>query len=598
MNAITPTHAARALHHPASYSAHWLHGPDRAYRETNCYTDVIIELLHSRGLDPLAGLGHLVRTDFEGDQFTFFKMPPSDMETLYGLDVHEMQPVGALPDQIALQLEHGRTMLVELDSFYLPDTASTDYRRNHVKSTVAIEAIDRAGERLHYFHNVGLHELSGERLSRDFRARWPSAADASALSRGRPVRCRRPLRGEALKRAARECLAFHLARRPSDNPFERFGRQLAADLPTLLERDSDAFHAYAFATVRMAGSAFDLLRAHVTWLMGEDRARSLDPIVEGCQILSFRLARRRAVRSGPRDLRNGGGVGCGDVGSRTRGPLMRIAVGGWTPGAVAFGDGVDASFATTLEASVDGILRFDGIATLATVLIDGEAVAESSSMWVPVEVPLAAGSHAIEVRCRALAPELAVSRKPRARWRQKVAYDGNLRWFRTTLNGRAPGFAPGPPVVGLWRPVWFIADEPVLRVRTRVEGDVGVVTVLTDLPEGTRVRVAGVSAVVAGGKAELRVPSPTLWWPHTHGEPHLYELTVDRHDISAARRFPDARFARRHPPRRLAAAGQRSRPVRSRCRLDPGPGRRGPIDAGSGARPRAQCGSDSGHHGL
>ena len=83
---------------------------------------------------------------------------------------------------------------------------------------------------------------------------------------------------------------------------------------------------------------------------------------------------------------------------------MRIAVGGWTPGTVAFGDDVDASFATTLEGSVDGILRFDGIATLATVLIDGKTVAESSSMWVPVEVPLAAGSHAIEVRCRALAP--------------------------------------------------------------------------------------------------------------------------------------------------------------------------------------------------
>ena len=100
------------------------------------------------------------------------------------------------------------------------------------------------------------------------------------------------------------------------------------------------------------------------------------------------------------------------------------------------------------------------------------------------------------------------------------------------MNGRAPGFAPGPPVVGLWRPVWFIADEPVLRVRTRVEGDVGVVTVLTDLSDGTRVRVAGVSAVAAGGKAELRVPSPKLWWPHTHGGPFLYELTVEGCDIT------------------------------------------------------------------
>jgi len=211
---------------------------------------------------------------------------------------------------------------------------------------------------------------------------------------------------------------------------------------------------------------------------------------------------------------------------------MRIPVEGWTPGRTALGDDSDAVFATTFEAPVDGTLRFDGIATLATVMVDGKPVAETQSMWVPVEVPLPAGRHAVEVRCRALTPDLAVPRKPRARWRQKVAYDNNLRWFRTTLNGRAPGFAPGPPIVGLWRPVWFVANEPSLSVRTRIAGNEGMVTVSTDLPDGTCVRLAGTSTVVTGGKAELKVESPTLWWPHTHGEPYLYELTVEGHDLS------------------------------------------------------------------
>lgn len=211
---------------------------------------------------------------------------------------------------------------------------------------------------------------------------------------------------------------------------------------------------------------------------------------------------------------------------------MRIAVEGWTPGPVAFGDDADATFATAFHAPVDGLLRFDGIATLATVVVDGAIVAESSSMWVPVEVPVVAGDHTIEVRCRALAPELAVPRKPRARWRQKVAADHNLRWFRTTLNGRAPGFAPGPPVVGLWRPVWFIAGEVALDVRARIEGDDGVVTVRTDIPDGARIRIGDVEAVVADGRARLRVPSPARWWPHTHGEPHLYQVTVEGYDIT------------------------------------------------------------------
>jgi hypothetical protein len=284
---------------PANYMPHALHAPDRAYRETNCYTDVLIELLHSRGLEPIAGLGHLVRTDFEGDQFTFFKMPQGDIEALYGVDIHEMQPVGALPDQIQVQLQLGRTMLVELDSFYLPDTASTDYRRNHVKSTVAVEAIDRASETLRYFHNTGLFELSGD----DYRGVFgldghPAEMLPPYLELAR-FDVREPPNGDELRSLTRERLAFHLSLRPRTNPFETFGAQLSADLPTLLEGDAETFHAYAFATVRMAGAAFDLLRAHVEWLFDSGMARTFDPIIEACQVLSFRLARRRAFDPAP-----------------------------------------------------------------------------------------------------------------------------------------------------------------------------------------------------------------------------------------------------------------------------------------------------------
>jgi hypothetical protein len=284
---------------PATYVPHALHAPDRAYRETNCYTDVLIELLHSRGFEPVAGLGHLVRTDFEGDQFTFFKMPQGDIETLYGIDIHEMQPVGALPDQIEEQLGRGRTMLVELDSFYLPDTSATDYRRNHVKSTVALEAIDQAAETMRYFHKTGLHELSGE----DYRGAFgldgrpeqmlPPYLEIARFDAGKP------LTNGALHSAARERLSFHLDRRPSRNPFQVFGAQLGEDLPKLVDGNAQDFHAYAFATVRMAGAAFDLLRAHLTWLFDEASANALDPIVDGCQVLSFRLARRKAFDPAP-----------------------------------------------------------------------------------------------------------------------------------------------------------------------------------------------------------------------------------------------------------------------------------------------------------
>lgn len=205
---------------------------------------------------------------------------------------------------------------------------------------------------------------------------------------------------------------------------------------------------------------------------------------------------------------------------------MRSRIDGWSPEPVAYGDDLGFSCATRLVAPADGEVVFDGLATLATVLVDGEVAAESESMWVPVRVPVAAGEHHVEVRCHALTPRLAEPRRPRARWRQKVAYDGNLRWFRTSLLGRAPGFAPGPPVVGLWRPAWFVADEPVLTLRPRLEGDDGVLRARADRDGVLRLGTHALD-LRANEWGELRLPAVERWWPHTHGEPHLYEVEFE-----------------------------------------------------------------------
>ncbi len=283
---------------PASYSPHPLHSPERSYIETNCYTDVIIELLHARGEEPLAAMGCTLRMDFEGDQWTFFKPYVEDLEELFGVDIHEMQPYRPLPEQAAEQLAAGRTLIVELDSWYLPDTAATSYRREHVKTSVAVEAIDLSAERLRYFHAAGLYELAGEDYRGVFRIGRELLADVlppyTELVR---FDAGKPLRGEELRTRARALVRGHLARRPPSNPFVRFGAQLERDLPRLLEGDAEEYHAYAFATVRMVGSAFEVAGTQARWLLGEEAAgacAALQRIVEGCKILSFRLARRRA----------------------------------------------------------------------------------------------------------------------------------------------------------------------------------------------------------------------------------------------------------------------------------------------------------------
>ena len=214
---------------PASYQPHPLHAPERTYAETNCYTDILIELLHARGDEPLAALGCTVRMDFEGDQWTFFKPPPEDLEPLFGIDIHEMQPYRPLPEQIAEQIDQGRTIIVELDSWYLPDTAATSYRAEHVKTSVAAEAIDPEGERLRYFHGTGLYELDGEDYRGVFRlGRRLLRGRAAALHRARALRRRHGLagRGAARRRAASCCAGTSSAAR--DQPVRALRRAARA----------------------------------------------------------------------------------------------------------------------------------------------------------------------------------------------------------------------------------------------------------------------------------------------------------------------------------------------------------------------------------
>jgi uncharacterized protein DUF1839 len=288
---------------PATFRPHALHDPGRTYPETNCYADVLIDLLHACGLEPLAAWAHLVRLDFEGDQWTFFKPPPEDLEALFGVDIHEMQPYRGLPAQIAVQLERGRSVIVELDSWHLPDTATTSYHREHVKTSVAAHAIDPDAQTFAYFHSIGLHELSGKDFRGVFRIGEFSADVLPPYTELVRFDAGPRLAGAELREASRATLVRHLRARPAENPFRGFGRALADDLPALLAADLPAYHDYAFATVRMAGAGFEILGDYAAWLLGGDDGAPIHAacgeIVEGCKALSFRLARRRAFDPGP-----------------------------------------------------------------------------------------------------------------------------------------------------------------------------------------------------------------------------------------------------------------------------------------------------------
>jgi Domain of unknown function (DUF1839) len=284
---------------PATYVASHLHCSGRVFLETNCYTDLWIELLHAHALEPVAMMAFCLTVDFEGDQWTFFKPLASDLELLYGIDVHEMQLYRPLVDHIHDQLIRGRSMIIEVDAFYLPDTVGVSYNQVHQKTAIAVVGLDRLSERLVYFHGRGLHKITG----RDFRNALgvrstvapdvlPPYAELVRFDAGHP------LAGSALHAAACEILDRQLKRLPSKNPWLMFGEWLAAELPAIISSPIEHYHACAFATVRQAGAAFELAQSFIDWALAGNPAANtasaaLERQVEGAKVLLLKLARRR-----------------------------------------------------------------------------------------------------------------------------------------------------------------------------------------------------------------------------------------------------------------------------------------------------------------
>jgi beta-mannosidase len=231
--------------------------------------------------------------------------------------------------------------------------------------------------------------------------------------------------------------------------------------------------------------------------------------------------------------------------------------GAWRHGLDRDFDAEDWWFRTSFHAppAAEGeevVLHLEGIATVAEVYLNGERVLESDSMFAAHALDVGAllrGENELTIRCRALAPLLRERRRPRARWRSRLVAHGNLRFFRTMLLGRAPGFAPGPAAVGPWRGARLeirrrlVVEE--LALRASVSGKEGRLTVRACLRslDGAQPVAAEIELTSSSGawraplaltergdavdvQGDLVVPEVSLWWPHTHGEPALYDARL------------------------------------------------------------------------
>ncbi|MDK9696224.1 MAG: DUF1839 family protein [Siculibacillus sp.] len=285
---------------PSSHRPHALHAADRRWPETNCWTDLWIEIVAALGHEPAAILGFTVTQSYEGDQATFFKVPTADLERLYGLELLELSIFDRLEAHVAEQVGRGRIVLVEADAHFLPDTLGVTYRTGHSKTTIGITSIDPAARRLDYFHNAGYFRLTAEDYDGIFGA--PGATRDPAVLFPYVEFLKIPERPPLvdLTREAVDLLKRHLARRPATNPFAAWSADFARHASDLATRPPEYFHTYAFNLMRQYGANFELAASHLDWLRGRGETgldgaiAAAEEIAETMKVMQFKLARAMA----------------------------------------------------------------------------------------------------------------------------------------------------------------------------------------------------------------------------------------------------------------------------------------------------------------
>jgi len=192
-------------------------------------------------------------------------------------------------------------------------------------------------------------------------------------------------------------------------------------------------------------------------------------------------------------------------------------------------------------------VSFEGLATRADVYWDDQLLVQSASMFLEQQIDMAGlpRSGRLSIHFKSLNQELALKR-PRPRWRTRLVERQQLRWIRTTLLGRIPSWSSSHASVGPYRPVVLVTKDLVVidaaDIRASLCGDHGLVQAKIEMQARPGQEILHAVLMVNDqrlsldlkhgpsgqmvAEGALRVLSPRLWWPHTHGEQALYQVKV------------------------------------------------------------------------
>ena len=183
-------------------------------------------------------------------------------------------------------------------------------------------------------------------------------------------------------------------------------------------------------------------------------------------------------------------------------------------------------------------LKFRALAGLADIWLDDEPIGSSETMFVALTLPVTRdGTFRLSIRFRSLSVALQ-TKAGRPRWRTRLVESNALRKQRQTLLGHMPGWCPPIHAVGPYRSIDHVMGHGTIEtcnLSTVTRGYNAVLSVRIVFAEAVDPRIRlliqinGTVAALMPYDAitfmvDIVLADIELWWPHTHGNPKLYNV--------------------------------------------------------------------------
>lgn len=184
-------------------------------------------------------------------------------------------------------------------------------------------------------------------------------------------------------------------------------------------------------------------------------------------------------------------------------------------------------------------LVFDGLDTVAEVLLDGRPLGRTRNMHRSYRFDVTGLSGRLTVRFASAYAEAEAVRGTVGE--RPGAYAEPYQYLRKMACSFGWDWGPTLVTAGIWRPVrlehWSTARIARVRPLVTVEDGVGRVELAVDVERSRVEAPLTVEAAVGGvraraeidgtrGTVRLRVPDARLWWPRGYGEQPLYDLEL------------------------------------------------------------------------